>query len=349
MAIPAIASAASSSGAATGTAAASSSSASSAALASGISAGSGIIGSLVQAPFAKKRQERNFEYAKKLQQQEYENNIKAADYNQQIYEKNQQALWDREDFLNANSKKIEVDALRNAGLNPAWSQSGAGQLTAGSVASGGSAQGASANYQDYGDNGSQAAIKGIFDSLSAFPMTYLQALQMKESADLTAATADKTKAEADNIKREGARQEDEDNISHWVPESHMFEKDGVIYVKFGDDYIKADEFPKTKRGLEALSSFHKMDRDNNIYQSEATKAALDNMVSKLQLNDPKTLMALSLMPEELYRSICTKNNLQDIEYEIKRDSNFFQELNKLGDSDISSFVKFLASAFLTFR
>lgn len=165
MAAPAAAAAASSAGV---------SSTSAAALQAGVQAGTGIIGSMVQAPFAKRRQKRNMQFAKELMQDEYDYNMKSskelADYNQSIYEKNRKHDEERQDYLNRNSKVIEKNALRDAGFNPAWAQEGAGSLTyqPTSVEGSASSSGVNAHPYDFGDDGSQSAVAGLFSGISDY-------------------------------------------------------------------------------------------------------------------------------------------------------------------------------------
>lgn len=166
MAIPAVAGAASSAGA--------SSSMGAAALSAGIQAGSGIIGSMVQAPFAKRRQKRNFQQAKQLAEFEGDLNLKnskeIANFNQAIYERNRDHDEHRQDWLNENAKVIANNALRKAGFNPAWSQEGAGSLTyqPSSVAGSATSPTFSAHPFDYGSDPFGDALQGLFGGFSSY-------------------------------------------------------------------------------------------------------------------------------------------------------------------------------------
>ena len=185
MAIPAIASQAG-----TASASAASSGASQAALSAGISAGTGLLGGLIQAPFAKKRQFRNYKMAKNLAHMEswlnLQNALKTADYNQAIYEDNRSHDEARQDYLNANSKIIETEALRNAGFNPAWSQEGAGSLMYQPSTQSGtaSASGGSAHPFDYGSDPFGDALKGLFGGGADFFDKMYQYKMMQADIDL---------------------------------------------------------------------------------------------------------------------------------------------------------------------
>lgn len=72
---------------------------------------------------------------KRAQQYNLETMEKQNQYNVENYKMQRDDAYKREDWLNANSKRIETKALRDAGLNPAWNES-SGLASASSVGAG---------------------------------------------------------------------------------------------------------------------------------------------------------------------------------------------------------------------
>lgn len=260
---------------------------------------------------------------------------KQQEYYDKNYERAKKDAYEREDFLNANSKRIEVDAMRKAGLNPAWNESSG--IVSQSV---GSADGAMPTPSYYHSEAPE--VSGI----NAFNQTAMMAKQIQLlDAQIKSVNEDtRGKSLANNAT------EDENNTVQLTQYLMLGDKadiddDGQIWVDFGNGQtIRADQLPKTKKGYEALNSFNTYRRNKYVTQTEEDKALLDDIVSKLQVNDDDVLKALSSMPTEVIRELKAKNTMQEMENEITSASkDVWRSLE-----DKPAIIKFLASAFYTF-
>ena len=317
MAIPAIAAAASQGGTAAGAA---SSGAAQAALSSGIQAGSGIIGSLVQSPFAKRRQKRNFEYAKKLAEYENDLSLKNAkeigDYNQQIYEKNRQHDEARQDYLNANSKKIEADALRAAGFNPAWSQEGAGSLTYQSTSQGGTAStpSASATPFDYGSDPTGDALKGLFGGTADFFDKMYQYKMMQADIDLK-----KSQSKNLDTNTEGKEMENDFFRNTKDLKEQMTNGEYEQMLKLQDIYKQNPEL------LHAIASAQATLNEKISMESAKMETEMDEIVANVgRANSETRLNHERVLTEQLHRV------LSQSQFELMKDANFRANVSNAG-------------------
>lgn len=119
MAIPAIASAAGGSSAASSAAAAGAGSAA-------VNAGGRWIGTAITAAFNKRAAKRQQKYTEQNMAKAHEYDLATMEQQQRYARENYDIENARQDYLLANSKRIEVQALRDAGLNPALAGVGAG-------------------------------------------------------------------------------------------------------------------------------------------------------------------------------------------------------------------------------
>lgn len=108
---------------------------------------------------------------KRAQKYNLETMAQQNEYQNAFYEKQRDDAYERENFLNLNSKSMEVQALRNAGINPSWAQDSAGNVVSSSV--GAPSQGSAPSGS--GIHPSGATSKGI----EAYLATMQQGLQMR--------------------------------------------------------------------------------------------------------------------------------------------------------------------------
>lgn len=315
--------------------------------------------SVVQPISQNRQQKRNQEYAQenaKLESKlQLENNLKTMEqqqaYNVKNYEQQRDDNYAREDYLLANQKKIEVQALRDAGLNPALAGISGGGFQPGASVGGasidspsGGADGVSVHSPSYG---SPFTGISIGDAVKG-------SLEFAEQLKILKAEARKRKAEADDAEMNAKGHQEQNDFAQFSMLDNL-ENDEKGFYTISEDgqkrYLRG--MPTTLEGIHALQTFQKLRAEGAEYQSREVKNQLDKMVSRLQITDPDILSALSQMPTEVYKNLKSKTSLQDVqnaltsvEKDVKENEKaFWTELGKL-DNDA---VKFLASAIYTFR
>lgn len=270
---------------------------------------------------SKKDMERQAQYNK--ESMDYANSINVQNYERQLKDTYEMKL---------NEQRFQKQGLINAGLNPSWNE-------ASGVVSTGAEIGASSSMPVEASHPYQRGME-------AFMMTRQMFLQNQ----LLEAQAVKTAQEAKSVELANQGTEDANNVSTYYTKNDTIEENGVLLVKFGDDdYVPADQYPKTKQGMECLNQFRKVQAENYEYHSLQTKSELDNMVSRLQLNDSAVLRALTSMPEAMYNQIRASTNKTLVEKEILENEKYF--IRNLDDASINSWEdmrKFLVSALYTF-
>lgn len=80
----------------------------------------------LSAPFNKRQQDRANKATRENMNHQHELDINSMNYQNMLAKQNWEMENERQDWLNANSKRIEVQAFRNAGLNPALAGAGSG-------------------------------------------------------------------------------------------------------------------------------------------------------------------------------------------------------------------------------
>lgn len=314
--------------------------------------------SVVQPISAKRQQKRNQEYAKENAKLEAElqlnNNLKTMEqqqaYNVKNYEQQRDDAYQREDYLLANQKSLEVQALRNAGLNPALAGGSVGFQPGASVGSAsidaptGGASGVGVDSPSYG---SPFTGVNIGDAVKG-------ALEFNENLKILRAEARKRKAEADDAEMNAkGHQEQNDYAQFSMLDNLESDSKGFYTTSESGEKRYLRGMPTTLEGIHALQTFQKMRAEGAEHQSREVANQLDKMVKSLQITDSNVLSALSSMPDELYKNLCSKTSLQDIqtalthvEKDVKENEKAFW--TKLGELDNDA-VKFLASAIYTFR
>lgn len=311
--------------------------------------------SIVQPISQKRQQDRNQEYAQenaKLESQlQLENNFKTMErqqaYNVKNYEQQRDDAYAREDYLLANQKKLEVQSLRNAGLNAALAGGTSGFQPGASVGSAsianpsGGADGVGVSSPSYG-----SPFSGIDlgDALA-------NSLKLGEELKIMKEEARKRKEEADALEMQNEGTREENNYSQYSMLEHLqMRADGTFFSVDDNgaehDFVSSLPTPRTKAGIFALQTFNKMLADSARYLSSSNKDFLDGMVSGLQITDDKVLESLKNMPNELIRELRSKSTLHELEAELKASEKYFWKKVDSLDNDV---IKFLASAFLTFR
>lgn len=91
-----------------------------------IGTGGTLLGNLAGAGFNKRQQERANEATRKNMEMQHQYDLHTMYQQQQYAKENFKAENERQDYLMANAKRIEVQALRDAGLNPALAGVGNG-------------------------------------------------------------------------------------------------------------------------------------------------------------------------------------------------------------------------------
>ena len=312
--------------------------------------------SIVQPISQKRQQKRNQKYAQENAKLESElqlnNNLKTMAqqqaYNVRNYEMERDDSYAREDYLLSNQKKLEVQALRDAGLNPSLAGGTAGFSSGASVGSSaisapsGGADGIGVSSPSYG---SPFTGLDLGDAME-------KSLKAAEELKILKEESRKRKEEADalEMQNEGTREEN-DYSQYSMLNKLQMRADGTFYSvdENGDSHdidVSARPMPKTKAGIFAMNTFHKMLAESAHYLSSENRDFLDAMVSGLQITDDNVLESLRNMPNELIRELRSKNSLTELETEIKGAEKYFWKKAESMDSDV---VKFLASAFLTFR
>ena len=247
----------------------------------------------------------------------------------------------------ANQKKLEVQALRDAGLNPALAggtsgfQAGASVGSASMDAPSGGADGVGVSSPSYGSPFSGIDIGDATE----------KSLKAVQELKILKEEARKRKEEADAIELQNQSTREENDWSSFSLLDHLEQdSDGNFYTKDENGnrkpLILSKEMPKTKAGIFAMNTFHKMLSDSSHYLSSENKNFLDAMVCGLQITDENVLEAMKNMPNELIRELRSKNSLTELETEIRGAEKYFWKKAESLDNDV---VKFLASAFLTFR
>lgn len=313
---------------------------------------------VVQPISAKRQQKRNQKYAKenaKLQADlQLQNNMKTMEqqqaYNVRNYEQQRDDAYAREDYLLANQKALEVQALRNAGFNPSLASGGAGFQAGASIGSAsidapsGGATGVSVNPTPYG---SPFTGLNLGESVQS-------ALEFAEQLKILKAEARKRKAEADDAELNVKGHQEANDFAQFSMLDNLESDDKGFYTisDAGDKrYIRG--MPSTMEGIHALQTFQKMRSEGSEHQTRYVRNLLDKMVTSLQITDPEILSCLSSMPTEVFNNLKSKTSLQDIqtaltqvEKDVKENEKAFW--TKLGELD-SDALKFIASAFYTFR
>ena len=312
--------------------------------------------SIVQPISQKRQQKRNQEYAKENAKLESElqlnNNLKTMEqqqaYNVKNYEQQRDDAYAREDYLLANQKKLEVQALRNAGLNPSLAGGTSGYQAGASVGSSsidapsGGADGIGVSSPSYGSPFTGVDIGQAMES----------SMKAMEELKILKEEARKRKEEADALEMQNQGTREENDWSSFSLIDHLEQDaDGYFYTKDENGNRKrlidlGKNAPTTKAGVLAMNTFHKMLADSAHYLSSENRNFLDAMVSGLQISDDRVLESLKNMPNELIRELRSKNSLTELETEIKGAEKYFWKKAESMDNDV---VKFLASAFLTFR
>ncbi|MEM0173186.1 MAG: hypothetical protein QXI16_01610 [Sulfolobaceae archaeon] len=314
--------------------------------------------SVVQPISQKRQQERNQKYAKENAKLEAElqlqNNMKTMEqqqaYNVRNYEQQRDDAYAREDYLLANQKALEVQALRNAGFNPALAGGTAGFQPGASVGSAsidapsGGASGVSVNSPGYG---SPFTGLNLGDAVKG-------ALEFGENFKILKAEARKRKAEADDAELKTKGHQEANDFAQFSMLDNLESDEKGFYTTSDNGekrYIKG--MPTTLEGIHSLQTFQKMRAEGSEHQSREVANNLDKMVKSLQITDPDILSCLSSMPSEVYKNLKSKTSLQDIqtalthvEKDVKENEKAFW--TKLGELD-SDALKFIASAIYTFR
>ena len=312
--------------------------------------------SVVQPISVKRQQKRNQKYAQdnaKLEADlQMQNNLKTMEqqqaYNVKNYEQQRDDNYAREDYLLANQKSLEVQSLRNAGLNPALAGISGGGFQPGASVGGASIDSASGGADGIGVSspsyGSPFTGVDIGDAME-------RSLKAVEELKILKEEARKRKEEADSLELQNQSTKEENDWSSFSLLDHL-EQDasGRFYTtdENGDKkYLKdlGKNMPRTKAGVLAMNTFHKLLSDSAHYLSSENRDFLDSMVSGLQITDEKVLESLKNMPNELIRELRAKNSFTELETEIKGAEKYFWKKAESLDNDV---VKFLASAFLTF-
>lgn len=317
MAIPAIAAGASQGGTAAATGL---SSAQAQVAAAGIQAGSGIIGSMVQAPFAKRRQKRNFENAKKLAEYESDLNManskEIANFNQRIYEMNRAHDEKRQDYLNENSKRIEAESLRNAGFNPAWSQEGAGSLTYSPSSAGVSASVPSAGVSpfDYGSDPMSDAVKGLFGGTADFFDKLYEYKKMQAEIDLL-----KSQSKNLDTNTEGKEMENDFFRNTKDLKEQMTNGEYEQMLKLQDIYKQNPELLQSIASAQAtLNEKLQMETAKMETEIDEIVANVGRAKSETRLNHERVLT------EQLHRV------LSQSQFELMKDANFRANISNPG-------------------
>lgn len=288
-------------------------------------------------------QKRQYEIWKKsvdYENQLYRDNF---DYQTQVnlanYEKQRNDAYAREDFLNANSKKIEVEALRNAGLNPSWSQEGAGSIGMSSVASsqvGSSSMNAPGGQKfDYVNPYSQG-LQSYFQTAQMQMSLRMQEAQIQSMETQNAKTVQETQSLAiDNESKADENALAQYSLSHAIQinDDGSITVDGELYSY--DEYMRSGhQKPTTLRGVRALNEWNKLKTDSESYLSSRNQSKLDYLVSSLQIDDPKVLEALSHIDEARFRDIVSAAKSKDLDNEVKDIAKFlWRRVSKLPDDD----------------
>lgn len=317
-----------------------------------------VANSVVQPISAKRQQKRNQKYAQENAKLEadlqLQNNLKTMEqqqaYNVRNYEQQRDDAYAREDYLLANQKALEVQALKNAGFNPSLASGGAGFQPGASIGSAtidspsGGASGVSVNSPAYG---SPFTGLNFGDSLQG-------TLEFVEQLKILKAEARKRKAEADDAELNAKGHQEANDFSQFSMFNDLDMDSNGLYITAEDGNKQyCMDMPTTLEGIHALQTFQKMRAETSEYHSRFVSNLLDKMVKALQITDSDVLIALSKMPDEVLKNLRSKTSLQDIqtsltnvEKDVKENEKaFWTQLGQL-DSDA---LKFIASAIYTFR
>ena len=256
----------------------------------GVSGTMGIFGNIA----AKRQQKRNFEFQEKM-------------YNQQVQDarENFRLENERQDWLLRNQKRLEIESMRNAGLNPAWTDSSGSVAPVANLASGTPSGGASA---------SPVGLSG-FPNL---PESIALANQSDADIDLKHAQAEKLRASA---------KKDEADTNYVDLESNFLRSTQDATIDFTNsehrkqlainDYMK--EHPDT---YEAVATAQNVINDNfkkGMKKIDAEMTLFRAQVSKMSKEE--ALLQQQAILTEIQQMFTTE------QIDVLQDKNFRDNIN----------------------